>query len=66
MRAIEIKYDKKTLPKDGQKIKYRTMDTGEWLKGKYVASDHMFRTNSRVWHFVNNVDVWKPRKRKKK
>ena len=58
MAQIEIKYDESTLPKDGQKVRYRNLDTLEWKEGIYIASDQQFHTSSTDFEFVDMVDVW--------
>jgi hypothetical protein len=58
MARIEIKYDETTLPKDGQKVKYRNSSTLEWFEGVYNSEDQQFWTNPSTWEFAQDVDYW--------
>jgi len=45
MRLVEIKIDRKTLPKNGQKIKWQTYEdfnNNEWKEGVFSSGDDLF------------------------
>jgi len=45
MKEVEIKIDRSTLPKDGQKIKWQTQDDfdlNQWKEGQFCEGDDIF------------------------
>lgn len=56
---IEIKIDRTTLPKDGQKVSFEDEDL-QWHKGIFRAGDDLFVVNSRKWFRVWDVIRWEP------
>jgi len=45
MNIIEVKINRRTLPKDGQKIKWQTQDDFDnevWKEGTFVSGDDIF------------------------
>ena len=58
---IEIKFDKDTLPKDGQKVKFILFDKeDEKLIGEYIADETMFYISSSQFYYPHEVDQWEP------
>ena len=53
MRQVEVKIDRKTLPKDGQKIKWQTkidFDKNEWKEGVFSSGDDLFCIGFGITH----------------
>lgn len=53
---MEIKIDKSTLPKDGDKVKFLIRD--EWYSGDYIDEDQMFWVDEATWFFAWQVEQW--------
>lgn len=53
-----INIDKRTLPKDGQKIEFDD-DHGETYEGSYIEKEGMFHVTDSVFFFSWHVHKWK-------
>jgi hypothetical protein len=61
MEIVEIKIDRTSLPKDGQKIKWQTqidLDFGLWKYGKFSEGDNLFVKSSSYWDLTYMVLHW--------
>jgi len=55
---IQIDIDKRTLPKDGQYIRFIT-ETEDEHEGYFVGGEDVFSVSDSVWFFKWNVHQWK-------
>jgi len=60
---VELKIDRTTLPKDGQKVEWVTDLEGcndKWKRGEFVAEDDLFLESSCQWDTSWSVQCWRP------
>ncbi len=65
-KIIELKIDKKTLPKDGQKIEWQTQedfDNDVWQQGHFSSGDDVFcigfEDKVKKWDLSWNIIQWR-------
>lgn len=54
----EIKFDKSTLPKEGDKVNFKVLKTEEWRVGLYGDEDEIFAVTTGEYYFAWEVSVW--------
>lgn len=55
--TIEIKIDKTTLPKDGQKVAFQDNDE-HWHDGEFSSGDDLFVTNDNKAYIAGDIVCW--------
>ena len=67
MKKIYPKIDPKTLPKDGERVKYKTDDWLPWKVGWFIEEEDIFCETPEGGDFdtVSKVIVWKSYPEKK-
>lgn len=56
---MDIKIDRTTLPKDGQKVVFNTYHM-DGLRGEFVDGDDIFFVNNHEYYLAYDVESWEP------
>ncbi len=59
MYKTEVKIDKSTLPRDGQKVRFETYEQYDII-GTYDAEQDLFIVNSKKYYQSWDVHSWEP------
>lgn len=54
---VEVKIDKTTLPKDGQRIRFAIYNV-EGLEGTFIESEDMFLLDDGKFHYILDIFSW--------
>ena len=58
MKTIEVKIDKSTLPNDGEKVSWLSLNDDTWYIGTYIDEDEVFVTATNKPHFAFSIIEW--------